>query len=85
MPKAYSNDLKWRIMYMYINGYPQAKISQLFYVSTGLVSKVLSLYRKWGCVKNPFQGQCGQRKALNAGELAVRICERCNQFEVYLS
>ena len=73
MAKAYSADLKWRIIYLHIKGYLHAKISYLFWVSIGLVSKVVQLYKKWGCVASPFYGLRGRRKTLQTRELKVCI------------
>ncbi len=53
MPPAYSNDLKWHVIYLHYDGYTKEQISKLLYISVSLVNKVLRLYKKWGTVTNP--------------------------------
>lgn len=53
MLPAYSNDLKWRIIYLHYYGYSKEQISKLLYFSISFINKVLNLYKKWGTVTNP--------------------------------
>src|SRR5260363_49802 len=50
MPLAYSDDLKWRIIYLHYDNYSISQIISILYISKGLVRKVLRLYKKWGNV-----------------------------------
>ncbi|GET02354.1 homeodomain-like protein [Rhizophagus clarus] len=55
MPAAYSIDLKWQIVYLYHNnGFSKKQIAQTLYISTYTVKKVLRIYKKWGCVVDPW-------------------------------
>jgi len=51
----YSNDLKWRIIYLQNDGYSKRKISEILYISISLINKVLCLHKKWGTVANPWR------------------------------
>ena len=50
MPLAYSDDLKWGIIYLNYDNYSISQIMNILYISKGLVRKVLRLYKKWGNV-----------------------------------
>jgi len=53
MAKTLVEDLKWRIVLLYYDGYSKKQIAQLLYVGKTLVNKVIHIYKKWGCVVNP--------------------------------
>ena len=55
MPPMYSDDLKWRIIYLQNDGYSKRKISEILYISISLINKVLCLHKKWGTVVNPWR------------------------------
>ena len=78
MPKAYGSDFKWRIVYLFVDGYSYAKIARCLVVSRGLVRKVVRFYKRWGCVENPFSGQRGRRTTLNYHNHKVHITKNCH-------
>ena len=51
MPKTIAEDLKWRIILLYNDGYSKKHIAKLLYIEIALVRKVIC---KWGCVVNPW-------------------------------
>ena len=73
MPPAYSNDLKWRIIYLQYDGYSKEQISKILYVSMSLVNKVLCLYKKWGTVTNPWRQIPGRHKTFNQNDMNVSV------------
>jgi transposase len=78
MPPTYSDDLKWRIIYLQNDGYSKRKISEILYVSIGLINKVLRLYRKWGTVVNPWKKIPGQHKTFDRNDMNVGINNICS-------
>ncbi|GET01885.1 homeodomain-like protein [Rhizophagus clarus] len=50
MTRAFSEDLKWRIVFLYYNGHNCKKIAELLYISKTTVKKVLQIYMRWGAV-----------------------------------
>jgi transposase len=73
MPKSLSEDLRWRIVFLHRDGYSNKKIRSLLHISRYTVGKVLTMYRKWGCVNNPFVGPRGRRKLFDATDMEVCI------------
>ena len=73
MPPVYSDDLKWRIIYLQYDGYSKSQIAKLLYISKGLVKKVLRLYKKWGTITNPWQQIPGRHKTFNRNDMNVMI------------
>jgi len=71
MPKSLSEDLRWRIVFLHRDGYSNKKIRSLLHISRYTVGKVLTMYRKWGCVNNPFVGPRGRRKLFDATDMEV--------------
>ena len=71
MPRSLSNDLLWRIVYLHHDGYSNKKIRSLLHISRATVGRVLRIYRKWGCVKDPFIGSRGRRKLFDADDMEV--------------
>ena len=53
MARAYGEDLKWRIVYLYHDGYSRKKIARLLHISKATVDKILQIYVQWGTVVNP--------------------------------
>jgi transposase len=74
MAHTFSEDLKWRVVYLYHDGYSRGKIAALLHISKGTVDKVLRIYVQWGTVVNPWQKPPGRHKTLNQDEMKV-ICE----------
>jgi transposase len=62
MGKKLSEDLKWRIIYCYQEGFRTKEIAKRLYVSKTTVIKVCKIFEKWGCVSDPFIGKSGKRK-----------------------
>jgi hypothetical protein len=42
------------------------------YVSEATVNKVCRIFKKWGCVKDPFVGRVGRRKIFTTQDMMVR-------------
>ena len=53
MARAFSEDLKWKIIFLNYDSCSYEKIAELLYISKGTVKKVLQIYRKWGTVVDP--------------------------------
>ena len=71
MAYALSEDLKWRIIYLYHDGYSRKNISKLLYISRSIIDKVLQTYVQWGTVVNPWRKPPGRHKTLNRDEMKV--------------
>ena len=71
MPKKYSNDLKWRIVYLWNDNYSIEQISRFFYISEKTVYKVLNNYILWKNVKDPTQKPKERRKFFNNVDLLI--------------
>ena len=71
MACAFSEDLKWRVVFLCHNGYSRKKIAELLCVSIGLVNKVWQIYIKWGTVVDPWRKPPGRRKMLNRNDMKV--------------
>jgi len=41
MTRAFSEDLKWRVVYLYHDGHGRKKIAELLYISKSTVNKIL--------------------------------------------
>ena len=73
MPKKYSEDLKWRIVYLWNDNYSIEKISRFLYISEKTVYKVLNYYILWKNVKDPTQKPKGRKRFFNNSDLKVCI------------
>ena len=73
MPIAFSTDLKWRIVYLYYDGYSTKQIAKMLYMSKYTVKKVLRIYRKWGCVVYPWLKKAGRRKIFNGDNMKASV------------
>jgi len=73
MAKTIAEDLKWRIILLYNDGYSKKQIAKLLYIGITLVKKVLRIYAKWGCVVNPWRHVPGRKKIFNRNDMNVRI------------
>jgi len=78
MARTFSEDLKWRIVYLYYDGYSRSRIAKILYTSKGVVNKVLQIYTQWGTIVNPWRKPPGRHKTLNRNEMMV-ICEFMNE------
>ena len=72
MVKSLSEDLRWRIIYCQAEGLAQKEIAKRMYVSESTVSKICRIFKKWGCVKDPFVGRVGRRKIFTTQDILVR-------------
>ena len=66
MPKKYSEDMKWRIVYLWNDGYSMEQISKLLYISERTIYRILNYYILWKDVKDPVQGLKGQKKIFSS-------------------
>ena len=73
MGKSLSEDLRWRIIYCQAEGFAQKEITKRIYVSEGVVNKVCRIFKKWGCVKDPFTVRVGRRKIFTTQDMLVSI------------
>ena len=73
MPPVYSNDLKWRIIYLYHDGHSKKQISKLLYISLSLVNKVLYSYKKWRTVTDPWKQIPGRHKTFDRNDINVIV------------
>lgn len=71
MARAFSEDLKWRIVFLRHDGHSRKKIAELLYISKGIVDKVWQVYVRWGTVVNPWQKPRGRRKILSRNDMKV--------------
>jgi len=71
MPREYSEDLYWRIIYLHADGLSTVDITNTLYISKGVVNKIKKRYERWLCVKNPFKGVPGQRKLFNRRDMTI--------------
>ena len=40
-------------------------------MSRSVVNKIIKIYNRWACVKNPFKGVPGQRKLFSGEDLTI--------------
>ena len=73
MVKHLSEDLRWRVIYLWFDGYKPKKISQLLYISETTIRRILHYYQLWSCVKNPFKEKQGRKKIFNNNDMSVSI------------
>jgi transposase len=69
MTKAFSTDLKWRVVYLYYDYFSIKQIAQMLYMSKYTVKKVLRIYRKWGCVIDPWLKKTGRHKTFHGEDM----------------
>jgi hypothetical protein len=75
MPKAIADDLKWRIILLYNDGYSKKQIAKLLYIGRTLVKKVICIFAKWGCVVNPWRRVPGRKKVFSRNDMNVKSFE----------
>jgi transposase len=71
MPKELSEDLRWRIIYLYTDGFSIIDIANTLYISKSSVIRIIKIYNKWACVINPFKGVVGRRKLFNRSDMYI--------------
>jgi transposase len=73
MVKAFSEDLKWRIIYLWIEGFSVNHISRLFYISEKTIYRVLNYYKLWNNVKDLKEQEPGRKKIFDNSDMKVCI------------
>ena len=73
MAKTLAEDLKWRVILLYSNGYSRKEIAKLLYIGETLVNKIICVYTKWGCVVNPWRRLPGRKKVFSRSDMNVRM------------
>lgn len=73
MGRIISEDLRWRVVYLFCDDYNLQEISQLLRISSPTVHRILKCYRKWRCVINPFLQQVGRRKLFSGSDMIVSL------------
>lgn len=71
MPKELSEDLRWRVVYLYSDGLSITDIANTLYISKSVIIKIINLYKKWACVINPFKGIPGRRKLFSRVDMHI--------------
>jgi transposase len=71
MPREYSEDLRWRVIYLYTDGLSIIDIANTLYISKSSVARIINIYEKWACVTNPFKGIPGRRKLFSRGDMYI--------------
>jgi transposase len=69
--KHLSEDLKWRVVFHIADGYTQKESAERLYISVGTANKVYNIYKRWGCVIDPFCGNQGRKKTFNLHDMKV--------------
>jgi transposase len=72
MAKAFSEDLKWRVIYLWNEGFSAKKISRLFYISEKTIYRVINYYKLWNNVKDLRENEPGRKKIFNNSDM--RVC-----------
>ena len=84
MAKTLSEDLKWRVILLYSDGYSRKQIAKLLYIGETLVNKVIRIYDKWGCVVSPWRRLPGKKKVFDRSDMNVRMI-RNSKTELFVS
>lgn len=71
MGRELSQDLRWRVVYLQVDGHNEHEIAELLYISKSTVVRILKTYNKWGDVVNPFKVPRGRRKLFSGEELNI--------------
>ena len=71
MPRKFSEDLCWRVIYLQTEGLSTSEITNTLYMSKGVINNIKKRYRRWGCVRNPFKGVPGRRKLFSREDLNI--------------
>ncbi len=71
MPREFSEDLYWRIVYLHTDGFSTLDISNLLYISKGVINKIKKRYNRWACIKNPFKSISDRRKLFSREDMTV--------------
>ena len=71
MPRGFSEDLYWRIIYLHTDGLSTLDIANMLHMSKGVVNKIKKRYNRWACIQNPFKGVSGRRKLFSREDMVV--------------
>ncbi|GES98713.1 homeodomain-like protein [Rhizophagus clarus] len=71
MPKEFSVDLRWRVVYLYYDDLSTVDIANTLHMSKSIVNKIIKRYNRWVCVENPFKGIPGRRKQFSNEDLEI--------------
>jgi transposase len=71
MPREFSEDLRWRVVYLYTEGFSTIDIANTLYMSKSSVNRIINIYEKWACVTNPFKGILGRRKLFSRNDMYI--------------
>ena len=71
MPRPYSEDLRWRVVYLESENYNKREIAKLLSISIPTVHYILKTFSKWGCVVNTFKEVVGRKKKFSRIELQI--------------
>ena len=66
-----SEDLRWRMIYLYYDSFTLQGISELLRISAPTVTRIMKCFQQWNCVINPLKGQSGRRKIFNRSDMKV--------------
>ena len=66
-----SEDLRWRVVYLYYDGFTLQEISELLRISAPTVTRIMKCFQQWSCVINLLKGQSGRRKIFNRSDMKV--------------
>jgi transposase len=73
MAKAFSEDLKWRIIYLWLEGFSSKYISRLFYIGEKTIYRVVNNYKFWNNVEDLKEKELGRKKIFNNSDMKVYI------------
>jgi transposase len=71
MGRTISEDLRWRVVYLFVESYEVQEIAELLKLSIATVRRIIACYQQWKCVINPLKGQTGRRKMFNGVHMKV--------------
>ncbi|CAB4425908.1 unnamed protein product [Rhizophagus irregularis] len=71
MTKAFSEDLKWRVIYLWIEGFSVNHISRLFYISEKTIYRVINYYKLWNNVKDLKEQEPGRKKIFDNSDMKI--------------
>ena len=71
MPRELSEDLRWRVVYLYTDSFSIVDIAKTLYINKSSVTKIINIYKKCACVTNPFKGIFGRRKLFSRSDMYI--------------
>ena len=73
MVKSFSEDLKWRIIYLWNDGFSAKHISKLFYINERTIYRVIKYYKLWNDIKDLKEKKPGRKKIFNNSDMKVCV------------